>query len=266
MQKDNAYYPSLWKPRKFGRYVSYFWEYIKWGDFNSLFASFNYMLFNRTVKKSWISKSEMGRFVIRPNTSDFQFVNYAYEASIKNYLKTLLPKMTYFVDVGACMGEYNVWLAKSGVKCFAFEPVNYASLEENVRINDMQEQIKTYRLGLGAKKEKVVFEVMKTVTSSSHIDRSKGEGNIEIDTLDHVFKDFRLKDDETMVIKLDVEGMEEEVIEGARNFISDTKNLYIIYEKWFEDTENTMPLKLSSLGKFEHAQIDKANAIAKRVG
>ena len=265
MEKDNAYYPSLWRPEKFSRYFYYLWQYIKWGDYNSLKASLNYILFKRVTNKTWISTSEMGKFQIRPNTSDFQFVNYAYESSVKNYLKSLLPQMTYFVDVGACMGEYNVWLAKSGVKCFAFEPVNYASLEANVQMNQMENLIKTYRCGLGAKQEKVVFEVMKSVTSSSHIDRSKGEGDVDIETLDNIFQDFRLTSDEMMVIKLDVEGMEGEVIDGARNFIRETENLYIIYEKWFGDKSNTMELKLSALGNFEHFPIDKVNAIARKL-
>jgi FkbM family methyltransferase len=264
MEKDNAYYPSIWRVRKFSRYISYFWQYLKWGDFNSLGAALKYTLFHTPSKKGWVSKSEMGTFHIRPNTSDFQFINVAYESAIKVYLKGLIPKMTYFVDVGACIGEYNVWLAKSGVKCFAFEPVNFVGLRENVKLNQLENLITVYPIGIGAKKEKVTFEVMKTVTGSSNIDRSKGEGNIEIDTLDSVFEKFSVKDNETLVMKMDVEGMEGEVIDGGMNFLAGIKNLYVIYER-FADSEDVIERRLNKIGKFEYSKIDSANYVGKRI-
>ncbi len=264
MVKDNAYYPSIWSISKYPRYISYFKEYLKWSDYNSLFASLKYLVFHKSSNKSWISTSEMGKFNIRANTSDFQFINIAYESGVKTYLKKLLPAMTHFIDVGACIGEYNVWLANSGVKCFAFEPVNYAGLEENVRLNKLENLISTYRCGIGAKQEKVTFNILKTVTSSSHIDRNQGEGNIEIDTIDNVLQDLRILPEETLVIKLDVEGMEGEAIEGAKDLISNTKNLYIIYER-FSDREDSIEKQLELLGNFKHTRIDSVNYAARKI-
>jgi FkbM family methyltransferase len=266
-QKDNAYYPSVWRVSKFGRYFNYLWEYVRWGDFNSLAASLKFIFFHQPTNKSWVSRSGMGTFKIRPNTTDFQFINYTYEKAVRNYLEEQLPTMRHFIDIGACIGEYSIWLGKKGISCIAFEPVNYAATEENIRLNDASAKVKLYKCGLGEKKAKVYFNVLPTVTGSSSIDRNKGaeEGNIDIDTLDNVLADFMPGDNELVVVKLDVEDMEREVIAGATSFLRRIKNLQVIFEKYPESGDE-IEEALGRHAKFRSFRIDEANAVAIKIG
>jgi FkbM family methyltransferase len=263
MQRQIESFPSVWKTNKYSTYFRYFREYVKWSDFNSLKASLIHTLFHKTTNKSWESQSELGRFKIRPGTSDFQYVNYAYEFALRNYLKNSIPGLTHFVDVGACIGEYVIWLTQLGVKCYAFEPVNYPILEENVKLNGLTDKIQVYRCGLGSKKEKVHFDIEPINTGASHINRNipDGEANVEIDTMDAVFEDLVIADTDKLIIKLDVEDMEEEVIVGAWNFLSRVKNLEIIYEKL---DENSLKIEnaLNQCGTFEFKRLDSHNMIA----
>ena len=56
-----------------------------------------------------------------------------------------------FVDVGANVGMYTVWAAKTrGVKVFAFEPEaqNYSLLNRNIMLNELGGRVRAYCLGL----------------------------------------------------------------------------------------------------------------------
>ena len=83
---DEVYHPSWKNLNKYFIYLNYFWEYIKYNDFKSLRASLRYVLNNSLPQDEYETKSGMGRFSIRKNSTDFQFINYAYEKSIKDYL------------------------------------------------------------------------------------------------------------------------------------------------------------------------------------
>lgn len=261
--KDHAYYPSWRNLSKYGQYLSYFGEYIRYNDWNSLAASLKLVLFNKPPGKTWQATSAMGRFRIRKGTTDFQFINYAYEKRVRNYLREQVAAKAIdsFIDIGACIGEYDVWLAGLGVPCIAFEPVNYKAVEENLRLNQLEDKVKLYAAGLGSRKEKVKFVVMGTVTGSSHVDRdNKDGGNIPIERLDDLVPHLGLDLRGRIIVKLDVEGMETEVLEGARNFIRDTSDLRIIFERY--EGDNTVNDKLSSIANFGFTRIDQYNYLA----
>lgn len=263
--KDKAYYPSWTNFANYGKYLGYFSEYIKYNDWKSLKASLRFVLFNKPTEESWETKSALGRFQIRSGTTDFQFINYAYEKEVRDYLKTeqSAGRLDAFVDIGACIGEYCIWLGGKGVKCVAFEPVNHAAVKRNIEINNAGNNVKLFACGLGSKPEKVNFNVMTTVTGSSYIDRESGSGNIDIERFDDLFPQTGLDFNSQIVVKLDVEGMETEVLEGARDFIAKARNLRIIFERYENDT--TVDDKLNTLAKFRYEPIDKYNYLATKI-
>jgi FkbM family methyltransferase len=262
-----VYYPSIWRVNKYGKYWSYLLEYLRWGDFNSLKASLKFVFLNAPTNKSWVSDSRMGKFKIRPNTTDFQFINYTYEKSVRQYIESLMPSVKHFIDIGACIGEYDIWLAKQGVKCYAFEPVNHAAIEENIRLNNVQEGVVLYKCGLGDRPNKVRFNVLDTVTGSSAINRdySGNDFNVEIETLDNIFEGKTINSRELVVVKLDVEGMEEEVIAGAAQFIRNTDALQIVFEK-YPGSDDEIERALAKHARFKSFRIDEANAVAIKIG
>ncbi len=256
------YKPSWKNTGKYSIYLRYFKEYLKYGDFKSLSASLNYVFNHRLPSKDYTTRSGLGQFIIRKHTTDFQFINYAYEKAIKDYFTSHINDFDVFIDVGACIGEYDIWLAKLGKRCIAIEPVNYQAVVKNVALNKMEDKIKVFRCGIGSKKERVYFEIPDGVTSSSHIDRDTNkEPNVDIEPLDELYKQFNLSPDDRIIMKLDVEGMEAEVLEGAKEFIRSRKNISIIYEHFQEDNFKNDRV-LQGICPWTISELDEVNQIA----
>ena len=59
------------------------------------------------------------------------------------------------VDAGANIGFHSIQFGKLGKKVYSFEPQRYVfnQMSANILINDLDNQINTYRLGLGDKEE-----------------------------------------------------------------------------------------------------------------
>lgn len=264
--KNKPYHPSVYNLGKYANYLGYFREYLKYRDFNSLIAAWNYLLRGKSTSKSWQATSKLGKFHIRKDTNDFLFINYTYEKKIRDYLEKESEKMTCFIDIGACIGEFCVWLAQKGIRCIAFEPVNYEAAKNNFILNHLEDKIELYNYGLGSEEKKVFFEVREINTGASRMDQNRKDepGNIQITTLDKILPPDAFNDTDYVVIKLDVEGMELDVLEGAKDTIRNTKNLSIIYEHIISG-KDTVGDALSQLGNFEFIKIDFANTLARKI-
>ena len=166
-----------------------------------------------------------------------------------------------FIDAGACIGEYCVWLAKNGKRCIAIEPVNFDAVRKNVSLNRLEDKVKVFACGLGSKKDRVYFNIPTGLPSSSYIDKDSGkEPNVDIETLDFIFLcQFGIAPTDRVLMKMDVEGMEPELIEGARNFIAGHKNLTLIYEH-FESDDFQNDKALSAVAAFRFEDIDGETA------
>jgi FkbM family methyltransferase len=259
-----TYRPTLKNVSKYSIYSKYFFHYFRHMDFKSLWVSISYVLFNKLPNQDYQTKSEMGNFLIRKRTTDFQFINYAYEHAVKKYMMDHLDSFDVFIDAGACIGEYCIWLAGLGKKCYAFEPVNYQAIVNNIALNrGAGANIKAYHLGLSNKKGSAYFNIPDKVLSSSHIvfDDTEHEPNVQLDTLDNLYQEFNFKPTDRILMKLDVEGMEPEVIQGAKEFIRNTKNISIIYEH-FELDNGRNDKAIAEVGNFTFGSVDDVNRIA----
>lgn len=259
---SGPYKPSALNLRKYATYADYLKEFVACGDFKSLFASLKYVMTHKGPSADYQAKSSMGTFMIRRGTNDFQFINNAYERKVKDYIRTHLDSFDVFIDVGACIGEYCVWLAKQGKRCIAIEPVNFKAVETNIALNGMKDRIQLFKCGLGNKRDRVYFNIPSDVTSSSFMERdSKKEPNVDIETLDSLYRQFNIKETDRILIKLDVEGMEIEVIEGGKEFISKFKNLTFIYEDFITDDFRN-DKALAAIAPFSFSYIDDVNRLA----
>lgn len=260
---NSVYRPHWMNASKYFTYLRYFKEYVRHGDLKSLSASLKYVLTSKLPEKDFVAESPLGKFYIRRNTNDFQFINCTYERSIKDYLVKHMASFDVFIDVGACIGEYDIWLANQGKKCIAIEPVNYRALQSNIMLNKLEGAIKVYKCGLGSKKEKVYFNILDDVTSSSHIDRSSAgkEPNVQIERLDDLVSQFNIRESDSVLIKLDVEGMETDVIEGAAAFLRKCRSVRIIYEHFWKDEDPVNQL-LSRIASFRFIDLDEVNRLA----
>jgi len=256
------YKPSLFNPAKYLVYIDYFKEYIVCKDFKSLGASLKYVLTHKLPKEDYEAKSRMGDFLIRKGTTDFQFINHAYERKIKKYMEDHIESFDVFIDAGACIGEYCIWLGKKGKRCIAIEPVNFAAVQKNIDLNKLQDKVQLFACGLGNKKERVYFNIPTGIPSSSYMEKdSQKEPNVTIETFDDLFLRMNIKPTDRILMKLDVEGMEVELIEGAQNFIKTHKDLTLIYEHFKTDNYRN-DKALLAYANFTFSDIDPVNRLA----
>lgn len=154
------------------------------------------------------------------------------------------------VDVGGHVGFWSYYLALAFQKLHAFEPNELFAqcFERNVR----GKGVSLHRVALGEKEGAVALEVDPANTGATHI-RPGGEGLIPMRRLD----DFRL--DEVDFVKVDVEGYERQVLEGARETLARCKPVVIVEQKEFAGRYGTERYAaaefLQSLGAVVQAQV-----------
>lgn len=128
-------------------------------------------------------------------------------------------------DVGAFIGLYALALAKRvgpQGRVVAFEPSapNCAILKQHVRLNHVKNTLEVVQAAVGAEKGRVQFQ--DDGSSESHVianpNTPQSAASIQMVTLDEVFVGKRLD-----ILKIDVEGFEEQVLRGADGLLRDTE-------------------------------------------
>lgn len=155
--------------------------------------------------------------------------NNFYEIVMLEDVKNRIRKGSVIIDIGANIGNHTIFFSKicDAKKVYAFEPQKniFEILKKNVEINEVDNIVELYNMGVG--KEHIFANVMVLDRNNYGMSRlNKTEkGNIEIDSLDYLLMN---KVAEVDAIKIDVEGMELEVLEGAKNIINKFKPLIYI--------------------------------------
>jgi FkbM family methyltransferase len=159
-------------------------------------------------------------------------------------LKNILDPDMVFLDIGANQGEYTLYAAKIFAKgkgqVISFEPVPamYKILDENISLNTFCDQVLVCKFGLSDKKTTVDIydsaspsmlhyahhEGLNTMYPSSA--RNNKICTIDVKLLDDIIDDFSLK--KIDVIKIDVEGSELPILQGALKTIEKYKPKLII--------------------------------------
>ena len=245
------------------KYIKYTIESIKIGGFKLFLISLKYFLLKKAPKNNIrINNSIMGIYSCRENTTDFMYAFFSYENKIKSKIISTIDDFDTFIDIGACIGDYSIWLAKNNLKCFAFEPNNdnYNSLINNIELNNLTESIETYNYGLGKKTEKVFFETNITNRGYSGKYANFKEGlkeEVEIKTFDEIFENMGISYNQSIIIKIDAEGMEAEIIEGAMKSFSKIRKIFLIFES--HTGADIILKKLMEIASYQIIELDALN-------
>ncbi len=154
------------------------------------------------------------------------------EPELGPILRAALSEGQTFVDVGANVGTYSLMAASlvgpSG-RVLAFEPVpaTRARLESNVALNDAP-QLEIVPKALGSEPGTTVLYLAAGASglSSRYNQADGGRVEVETTTLDQVLADAA----PPSLVKIDVEGMELEVMRGARELLCGDSPPLIVFE------------------------------------
>jgi len=255
--------------RKLSVYLLYLFEYLRYFDFISIYASVNYLLRRKSHKHDRIIRTSIGKFYCRRNTNDFQFANLKYEWSLKAFLFKSLHEYSVFIDSGACIGDYSILFSKYKLRCIAFEPMpaNFQAMVKNFELNGLTKEIQVFPYGLGDFNGEAKFFFNPVNTGASSIDRENRQDTqaVEIRTLDSLMDELAILPGEHILIKLDAESMEPDVIRGAREFISRYDHLTLVMEDKFTGSSQ-LRYYLDQLAVFEYGRIDQYNMVARKLG
>jgi FkbM family methyltransferase len=150
----------------------------------------------------------------------FRCLGETYEPHVWRSLMNEIKPADTFVDVGVFIGLYTVAVAKrvgSAGRVIGFEPDpgNYLAAREHIKLNQVEDRVELIQAAVGVSDEVAWFKPggdMAHVTS----EQSDGACKVECMTLDRIFAGKQVD-----VLKIDVEGFEERVLEGASGLLKD---------------------------------------------
>lgn len=214
-------------------------------------AGFFYRFFFRKAeKRDYLFKSATLEFnkSINMNLSKsdkcHQLIAYTgfFELHLTRKFVEIASQGGHFIDVGANYGYYSLlWAgARNGNSVLAIEavPTNAKKLEENVALNEFGKWISVLALALGKKKEQMFFDLVEeSQTTWGGLSISKATGyEVEVVTLDSVCDPQKTIN----LLKIDVEGAEFWVLQGAVNLLKMRKIKNIFFEENLERQEKLM--------------------------
>jgi len=156
-------------------------------------------------------------------------------------------------DIGAYLGDSSIFFAdyvKDNGKVYAFEPIkpNYTLLKKNIECNSLSNIVQIENIGISSRSG-----TLKGVTSDeggpwSFLGEDRGNIDVEVTTVDEFVESNNIKNVD--FIKIDVEGLEKEVIEGAKETIQ-KKNPKLAVAIYHNTSDLiTLPLQIHKICKY----------------
>ncbi len=170
------------------------------------------------------------------------FFDYGTLRELQPYIK----KNPVILDIGANIGNHSVyWALESSTKrIYSFEPIKetFNILKKNVEINGLSNKIKIFNVGLSNQKINGSISFFDhTNIGGTHV-KQDPKGNLSLDKLDNI----KIEEDVVDFIKIDVEGHELEVLQGAKETLLKYKP--VIFIETFPDKKPKVHKYLIDLG------------------
>jgi FkbM family methyltransferase len=188
---------------------------------------------------------------------DLLNLNAQYEKRFNKALENTIRPGDVVWDVGANVGFYTElfsrWVGPNG-QVVAFEPNPKPLAEAEQRVRDCS-WVSLENVALGARNETLMLVVQKDYSKSGHVSSDADECRegeygfpIQVNTGDTVCKRIGRVPN---VIKIDVEGFEEEVLQGLRDSLSSPELRAILIEVHFQQLkERGEPMAPVRMEKF----------------
>lgn len=145
------------------------------------------------------------------------------------FLLHVLRQGDLFMDVGANVGSYTVLATGgAGARSIAVEPIpaTFKNLQANVLLNGLSDRTDLHCVGLSHERSYIKFTA--DLDTVNHVMTDDEEGpavRIPVLTMDEL-----LDGQVPAVIKIDVEGHELAILQGARKTLSDSRVIAVVME------------------------------------
>lgn len=164
------------------------------------------------------------------SSAELQIYTTLYDTNEMLFVMHFLRPEDTFVDVGANIGVYSVLASGiTGAKSLAFEPIpsTFGSLKRNIVFNNLQDRAELFNLGVGDKEETLTFS--DSLDAVNHViheaDFSGKTTSVPVNSLDNLLIGRNIN-----LLKIDVEGFEANVINGASQTLERPELKVIIME------------------------------------
>lgn len=194
-----------------------------------------------------------GEFRIRPNTMDMTLVSPAFERADMKHMIGLTTKLAQqgkrvlVLDIGGDFGCYTVPVGRAlkatggEFRIEAFEPASSSNelLHENVRRNGLEDFVTVHQFAVWDKDgETLELQFSQDRPGSSGIGTDDERTNVVIEQVQTQRLDTVLKgrdDFDVIVAKIDVEGAEQRVLEGAGDLLARVDS-YVMVEDFVDES------------------------------
>jgi len=155
-----------------------------------------------------------------------------HDFSDMGFLLHFLRPHDLFCDVGANIGEYTILASAAiGSHSISFEPVGstYSEFKRNIAINQITPLVDVRQMAVGSEHSHVQLSTDQDTQNHVLVGSARLDGGasalVEVDTLDNL-----LTGNAPQLLKVDVEGWEHEVFQGATNVLHDPRLSSVIVE------------------------------------
>jgi FkbM family methyltransferase len=165
------------------------------------------------------------------SSAEIQLFTGLYDFGEMLFMLHVLNEDDLFVDVGANVGVYTVLASGvKGCRSISCEPVpgTFIHLLNNIAINQIGNKVKALNIGLSDKSGFLHFtKNYNSALNHVQLGEEGGQDNIkvEVDSLNHL-----LEKENPIILKIDVEGFETMVINGAKDVLKKESLKAIIIE------------------------------------
>lgn len=214
--------------------------------------AFTYQLTKRWAQTIYTKKLFNGKkiflFPQSPVSSAFVYAPYPDQKEIR-LLRALADDKTIFIDVGANIGAYSILLADKVKAAYAFEahPETANCCKMNFLLNQLPESYVVTMALSNTCEDKYFSNFTHASPINSLVKTSENAIKVPAITLDHFSMQQQFDPTLNYLLKVDVEGFEWEVLQGARDFLQNFSVKGILLEA-FDDQPTPLTAWLQELG------------------
>jgi len=194
----------------------------------------------------WVIRAES---VVDGEVQDALAANINHEKKTLDYIRSIAKSQHYFVDIGAHVGYYTIRMAKYVRKVVAIEPepFNYAGLLQNISLNNIR-NIRTINKAASNSKGEMWLS-SKGGGSTLLPTNCKEKVKVETDLLDNMVGTAD-------IIKIDTEGHELQVLQGATKLLKGKKPVLIIenHEEMYSSIKGYFKQIETFLNKYNYSK------------